>query len=237
MRNSIRLIALVAITVSTALAAVGATPASATTVCVAGTVTAPCTGSHPGGAFNLEAPSFTLDPGSGGTAIQCAGAQISGTAPATSATTLTWPIGLFFGLCSTGGIATGISVNPVCGTSTSSSPMTLNATWNQVAQPVGSFTLTLPPTCTIAFNIRLLSCTVTITGGQTIGNGGSGAGGLGWTNGSASAFSRLDVNGAATAYTSSGGGFGCPTAGAHTGALTATFQVQSASTPGVTLIS
>jgi hypothetical protein len=47
----------------------------------------------------------------------------------------------------------------------------------------------------------------------------------------------MDVNTAAVSVTSSGGGFGCPSAGAHAATFTATYQVQSASTPGVTLIS
>jgi hypothetical protein len=93
--------------------------------------------------------------------------------------------------------------------------------------------LTISTGCSIDVGIPVLGCTLTVTGGQTVGNGTAGTGGAAGTNGSPK--SSLVFN-AATINTidSNGVGAGCATAGSHTGTLSGTYNVSSATNVTVT---
>jgi hypothetical protein len=92
--------------------------------------------------------------------------------------------------------------------------------------------ITLPIGCDIVVTVVLGDCTTKITGGQTIGNGTAGAGGIDWTNRSPK--SVLHFNSAHIPVAESNGVMGCVTAGAHTGALIGDYSVSSATNLTVT---
>jgi hypothetical protein len=211
---------------------VGATSASATTICVGGAVTGPCTDGHPGGTVVLGSTNSALQVlGSGAASIQCAQSTIHGTAPSGSATTLAIPVTLTYSGCTalSGFIGATVTVHPGC-----QDRITLLAMYNQAAAPQGSATITIPSGCTITASVPTVSCTMTIPGEQTI------TGSIAWRNGTTTAPSHATLTSAhvPTIDVHAGGGFGCPAAGAHTGALSGTYKVETPGTsaPGVTLI-
>jgi hypothetical protein len=233
--KQLKTLGLAAVLALVVVACIGATSASATTICVGGAVTAPCTDGHPGGAVVLTSSNGVLQVHGGGT-VQCTDSTISGTAPATSAASLSIPATLAFANCTAFLFPATVTVGEPC--HTAATQPRLDVTWNQAAAPQASATVTLPVGCHITVDIPAISCTLTVTGGQTIGNGGAGAGGIAWTNGTASAKSSAHVNNALLPDVhSSGGGFGCPSAGTHSGTLAGTYSVVTpAAAPGVTVI-
>jgi hypothetical protein len=238
--KSIKKLGLATAMALTFVACIGATSASATTVCVVGTTnTASCpAGQGPGGAIVSRSTNSSLAISGGGT-VSCTTSSISGTAPATSSTTVSAPVTLRYG---SGTVPAGsctaffspATVTPsVACDPGGAAPITLNANYN-AGTPFT--TVTIPSGCTITISIPAISCTVTVSGAQTIGNGTAGAGGQAWTNGSGSVFSTDTINSNALNTVSSGGGFGCPSAGAHTGTLTGTYTVTTPNTaPGATI--
>jgi hypothetical protein len=217
------------------VACAGVTSASATTICVSGTVTGPCTDGHPGGAVTATSTNSQLAVSGGGT-VACSNSTISGTAPATTATTIAIPVTLTYTGCNAFGFSATVTVGEPCHTAGSQPILDVMFLTASAPQAVG--TVTLPAACDFTVHIPLISCTVTITGGQTIGNGGTGTGGIAWTNGNSTTKSFASLNNAVVPDVhSSGGGFGCPSAGTHTGTLTGAYTVTSpAANPGVTVI-
>jgi hypothetical protein len=219
-------VGLAAAMVSMSMASLGASPVAATTLCVGGAITAPCTDGHPGGAFTLTSSNFALAV-HGASTFQCTSSTISGTAPATAATTLSIPVTLAYSGCVVFGISPiTISVPAAC-----QERITLKAMFIQAAAPQGSASLTVPSGCTITTSQPSISCTMTVSGEQTVG--------ATWANGTATARSHLTLTStpALALVVEPGGGFGCPSAGAHTATLSATYAVTSPVTaPGATLI-
>jgi hypothetical protein len=218
--------ALVVLMVLLSAASVGAPSASATTLCVGGAITAPCTDGHPGGAFTLTATNFAFAV-HGSNTFSCSNSTISGTAPATTATTLSIPVTLAFSGCTIFGTSPiTISVPAAC-----QDKITLQAMFTQVAAPQGAPSLTLPSGCTITTSQPSINCTMTVSGEQTLG--------ATWVNGSSSSSSHMTLTSspATSVVVEPGGGFGCPSAGAHTATLSGTYRVSSpAAAPGATLI-
>jgi hypothetical protein len=94
-------------------------------------------------------------------------------------------------------------------------------------------TITLPAACSIDIAVPAVGCTLTVTGGQNIGNDTAGAGGIQWTN--LGPKSRAHLNNAVVEKVDSNGtGFGCPAAGNHTGTLSGTYNVTSPTNVTVT---
>jgi len=222
------------------VACVGATSASATTVCVVGTAhTANCpAGQGAGGAITVKSTNagFAV----AGTQWSCTTSTIAGTAPATSSTTLSWPITLRYGAgTSPPGSCTGPwgaaltwTPNAACDPG-GVAPITLNVSDN-AGSPFATWSL--PSGCTITINIPAVGCTMTISGPQTIGNGTTGTGGIAWTNGTGGAFSTAVLNSPTFTAVSNGVGILCAPAGTHTGTLTGTYTVISPATaPGATV--
>lgn len=219
-----------------AVAGAGATPASATTLCTAGTLTAPCTTGHPGGAFTLTSTNFAQAV-SGGGSFSCSSVTLSGTAPTTTATTVSIPVTLAMSGCSDFGNFLGVTVPPACGAA-GASPIRLHVTWKQASAPQAAVSMTVPSGCTITYEIPAQACTMTLVGPQTLGNGTSGTGGIAWTNGSTSLFSTAALTSTVVPQIlSSGGGPLCPSAGAHTGTQSGTLTVTAPTpAPGMTVI-
>jgi hypothetical protein len=93
--------------------------------------------------------------------------------------------------------------------------------------------ITLPAICSFDIALPSIGCTLTITGGQTIGNGTAGVGGIRWTN--LNPKSSIDFNSVTVAQTDSNGvGFGCPAAGVHTGTLSGILNLTSPTNVTVT---
>jgi hypothetical protein len=205
---------LVTMLATAAVACLGPTPASATTM--------------DGGAFTLTS-GFTAWTFPGYYTISCINSTISGTTPAGTATTVSVPVTLGYSGCSwPGGPA---AITPSEGCHTAATSPRLDIMQNQAAAPQASVQITLPVGCNI--DVVAGVCTMSIAGGQTIGNGTSGAGGIGWTNLAPRSYAHL--NGAPAVVHSSGGGFLCPPAGSTTAAsATASFQVTSATNVTVT---
>jgi hypothetical protein len=205
-----KLIGAVGICMAIAVAGVGATPASATTICVAGTShTAACSNASmgPGGRMTLTSTDTTLRLGPGSVpAIVCSHSTLTGTAPATTATTVSTPSTLRYGGCTMNGgwdatVFPGSACNPG-----GSAPITFALNVHG-GSPFS--VLTVPAGCTITANAPGLFCTMKIVGPQTIGNGTIGAGGQSWINGTASTVSRDTINNDTLTVTSSGGVLGC----------------------------
>jgi hypothetical protein len=214
-----------------AVACVGVTSASATTVCVGGTVTAPCTDGHPGGAVSLTSTNFAWSI-HGSFTFSCSHSTIAGTAPATSATTVAIPVAPAWSGCTA---FAPVTITPGEGCGTAATAPRLDVMWNQATAPQAAAQLTLPAGCDIDLAIPSVGCTMVVTGGQTIGNGTSGTGGLGWTNGVPSTSSRLDVGSPSVAMESNGVGGLCASAGAHTITLSGNYNI-AAGAAGVTVI-
>jgi hypothetical protein len=222
------------------VACVGATSASATTICVVGTTqTANCpAGEGAGGAVTVKSTnaSFTV----AGQTWSCTTSSIAGTAPATSSSTVSWPVALRYGAgtspagscTSFGFVNRTITPNAACDPG-GVAPITLNVS-DSAGAPLTTWSI--PSGCTITINIASIGCTMTISGPQTIGNGPAGAGGISWSNATPPNFSTTTLNSPTFNVVSNGIGFGCPAAGAHTGTLTGMYTVTSPNTaPGATV--
>jgi hypothetical protein len=210
----------VALTASILLACVSATSVSATSFSPAAT------------AFSMRSSSWLWSWSGGGT-TDCM-SVIRGTTPVAGVATL--PIDLSFTGCTAFGLSATVTVPAACKPS-GASALRLTVSYRSATDIVG--TVTIPSGCTITINVPAISCTLAVSGAQVIGNGTSGAGGIGWRNGTASpaVFSSMVFSNATTpTMVSSGGGFGCPSAGAHTGVAGSTF-VATAPTPapGITV--
>jgi hypothetical protein len=176
---------------------------------------------EPGGtAFTLTSTNSTLTIiGSGN--VSCTNATISGTTPAVG-TAATWKTIPSTTLAYSGCMAIGFFAASV--TASGSCPV-LHAMGITATSALA--VVTLPSGCSIDIALPGIGCTMTIAGPQTIGNGTAGTGGINWTN---AVTSVAHLNAATVpSVVSNGVGFGCPTAGAHTGALSGTY-VRSSST-------
>jgi hypothetical protein len=202
---------------------VGATSATATTICVGGTITAPCTNGHPGGAFTLVSTTTSLTI-HGSSTFNCTNSSITGTAPATLATTVSIPVSLSFSGCTNFGILPFTFTVPANCQAGGATPVRLNMMGNQATAPQAAANLTIPSGCAIGIDVPAASCTLTLSGDQTIGA----ASGIAWTNGSSTTFSTARLTAALVpTVESSGGTSGCPVPGAHTGTLNGTYRVSS----------
>jgi hypothetical protein len=220
--RSIKTLGLAAVMALVLVACVGATTASATTISPANT------------AFTASSTNSSLAI-SGGATWACTGSTISGTTPAAgAATTKSTPISLSYTNCTFFFLAATVTVPANCKAG-GANPVVLNTMWSSASDIAQ--TVTIPSGCAITISIPGIGCTLTFAGPQTIGNGSSGAGGIGWTNGTGSVFSFATMNNAfIPSINSSGGGVGCPTAGAHTGTLTGRYTVTNPTTaPAVTI--
>jgi hypothetical protein len=143
-------------------------------------------------------------------------------------------VNLSYSNCNAFGFAATVTVGSACA-ATGASPLHFSVMWSFPLKI--SVTVTLTIGCTITVVVPSLSCTITLSGAQTIGNGTSDAGGIGITNGTSTTKTVADLNSATVpSAVSSGGGFGCPSAGAHTGTLSGAYQVTlPASNPGITV--
>jgi hypothetical protein len=160
---------------------------------------------------------------SGGGSVTCTSSTIAGTTPASgSATWLSIPSTLAYSGCSAFGFSA--SVTPVAACHTTAKPI-LHVMSTSATQAVSQ--VTLPATCTIDVSIPILGCTLTVTGGQTVGNGTSGAGGILWTNSVTKSGAALTAA-TVSSIDSNGIGAGCSTAGAHTGTLSGNYTITSA---------
>jgi hypothetical protein len=214
-----------AVAMALVVACAGAASASATTIDPLST------------AFSLTSTNSQLAV-SGGGSIQCTDSIISGTTPATGGvTTVSTKINLSYTGCSAFGFPATVTVPAACGVS-GASPLHLNVMYNS-ASPDIAVTVTITSGCTIVANVPTISCTLHFSGEQTIGNGTSGTGGIGITPGTSTTKASASLNNATVpSVNSSGGGFGCPTAGAHTGTLTGVYTVTAPSKdPGLTFTS
>jgi hypothetical protein len=238
-RNGIRVIGIGAVTTLAIALAMSASPASATTLCVIGstptTTTEDCEGPvhGPGGAITLTSTNSQLSIATGPFGISCTLSTLTGTAPSTTTTaTVSVPVTLRYAGCTAGVLSTTITPAAACDAG-GASRLTLNINAN-ASSPFS--TLTVPTGCTLTVSIPNAFCTVQITGPQTLGNGTTGLGGQKWTNGTASVASTNTINNGTLNGVSSGGSFGCPTAGTRTTTHTATYAVSTPATrPGATV--
>jgi hypothetical protein len=208
---------LVALLAAAAVACTGATPVAATTL--------------DGGAFTLTATQLMWSV-HGSLTFFCADSSITGTTPAGSASALLVPVTLSYNGCNV--LGAGVSVTPSEGCHTAATSPLMMITQNQVVAPQASVRIILPAGCNIDLSIPATACTMTITGGQVIGNGTTGVGGIGWTN--LAPKSTLDLTQAlVTDLDSNGGGaIPCPTAGTHSATVTGAYKVTSATNVTVT---
>jgi hypothetical protein len=123
------------------------------------------------------------------------------------------------------------SVTPSESCSTAATQPLLDVMYNSPSSVAVVVTLR---TCNLTIDIPAIGCQMTITGNhQSLGNGTSGPGGIGWTN--LSPKSQAEVNGALVSNVDSNGvGVGCPSAGSHTGTRSGTYTVSSATNVTVT---
>jgi hypothetical protein len=201
------------------LACVGATSASATTISPANT------------AFVLTSTNSSLSV-HGSSTINCTNGTVGGTTPSGTATTLTIPVTVAYSGCTAFGVAPASVTVPAACKVGGASAIKLNLMYNSLVDITGA--VTIPSGCTITIHVPVLSCTITISGEQTIGA----SSGMIWQAGSGSVFAVLELLSALLPSISvdAGGGFGCPTAGAHTGTLNGTYRVTTPSTaPGLTV--
>jgi hypothetical protein len=163
---------------------------------------------------------------SGGHTVTCTSATISGTTPAVG-TAATWKsipntAQTYTGCQAIGFIPTSVTLSGSC-------PV-LHAMGVSAGSAIG--VMTLPSGCSIDISIPSIGCTMTIPGPQSIGNGTAGSGGIQWTN---AATSVAHFNSATIpSVVSNGVGFGCGSAGAHTGTVSATYTRTSATNVVVT---
>jgi hypothetical protein len=203
------------------VACVEAPPASATTIAPSGA------------AFTLTSTnsSWTVH---GYSSFNCTNSTISGTVPSGTATTITIPVTLAYSGCSVFGVYGYAFTVPASCQAGGASATKLKVTYNQATAPQAGVSLTVPAGCTITMNAPLITCTMTISGEQTVGA----AGGIAWTNGGSVVASSATLSAALLPSITShaGGGFGCPSAGAHTATLGGTYRVTTPATaPGVTV--
>jgi hypothetical protein len=207
------------------VACFGATSASATTICVTGTITAPCSDGTLGGTVGLTSTNsqLTVD-GSGSGTIQCSSSTLHGVAPAFAAPVLQIPATLGYSGCTAFGfIAATVTVGSGC------HPITLDVTFHTLTDATAA--VTVPTGCTFDVRIPSINCTVTIHGPFTLGTT--------VTNGSATRKTHATITSGdiPNVTVHPGGGFGCPAAGSHTGTLTGTYAVSTPATaPGITVI-
>jgi hypothetical protein len=160
--------------------------------------------------------------------VKCTGSSITvTTGPDTTATWASATIDtLTYTNCTALSGLVAASVTPSEGCHTPAGRLTLHADGN-----VGI--ITIPLSCSFDIAIPSVGCTLTVTGGQNIGNGTAGAGGIQWTN--LSTKSAADLNSAIVENVDSNGtGIGCPAAGHHTGTLTGIYNITSATNVTVT---
>lgn len=208
------------------VACVGATSASATTICVTGAVSGPCSDGSLGGTVGLTSTNSQLAI-HGSSTIQCSSSIIHGVAPATSAPTLQIPATLGYSGCTAFGfIAATVTVGSGC------HPITLDVTFRSSTDATAG--VTVPSGCTFDVRVPAINCTVTVHGPFTLQTT--------ITNGSATRKTHATVLGGAGGLVPNigvhaGGGFGCPSAGPHTGTLSGTYAVTTpAAAPGITVI-
>jgi hypothetical protein len=163
---------------------------------------------------------------SGGGTVSCTSSTASGTTPAVGSAA-TWKsipsgTGTASGCTALGFVGASVTPNGSC--------FVMHAMGISATSAI--IVWTLPSGCSIDIAVPAIGCTLTIAGPQTIGNGTAGAGGINWTNAAAS---RADINAATVpSIVSNGVGFGCATAGAHTGTLSGTLTRTSATNVTVT---
>jgi hypothetical protein len=202
------------------VACAGATSASATTLSPAGAAVLTSTNS-----------SLTVH---GSSSINCSTSTISGTIPSTTATTITIPVTLAYSGCTAFGIAGATVTVPAACSATGASAVKLNVMYNSATAPQANATVTIPSGCTITVSVPAITCTITFAGEQTVGA----SGGITFTNGTSTtkSFATLTSALVPSVVSDAGGGFGCPSAGAHTGTLNGTYTVTTpAANPGVTV--
>jgi hypothetical protein len=212
----------VAVAMAVVVACAGAGSASATQISPVNT------------AFVLTSTNSELAVSGGGT-VGCTDASISGTTPAAGAATWkTTKVTLAYNNCTAFWFPEAITVPTNC-SATGANAITLQVMYNGSSDIAAQ--VTIPTGCTITVAIPAIACTLTIAGPQTLGNGTSGTGGIAWTNGTSTVKSTATLNSAGLpSIASSGGGFGCPTAGAHTSTLSGTYSVTTPTAfPGLTV--
>jgi hypothetical protein len=140
-------------------------------------------------------------------------------------------VNLSYSNCGDGfGFAVAVTVPAAC-QATGASPLHLKVMYNSATSIAATVTLT--GGCTITAVIPGLSCTLTFSGEQRIGNGTSGTGGIGVTDGTSTIKTVADLNNTTVpSVVSSGGGFGCPSAGAHAGTVSGACGHASVDEPG-----
>jgi hypothetical protein len=183
------------------VACAGGTSASATTISPAST------------AFVLTSTNSSLTV-HGSSSVNCSNSTISGTTPSGTATTLSIPVTLAYSNCTAFGVAGATATVPAACSATGASPTHLALMYNSATAPQAGSTVTLTAGCKITINVPLITCTITISGHLTVS-------GLDFTNGSSLVRSFLRLSGVfvGSIAVDFGGGFGCPTGGAHTGTL------------------
>jgi hypothetical protein len=188
---------------------------------VAGTASA-TTISPTSTAFTLSSTNSALAL-SGGGSVTCSSSTISGTTPASgSATWLSISATLAYSGCSAFGFSA--SVTPVAACHTTAKPILhfMSTSFSQAVLEV-----TLPSACRIDVSVPILGCTLTVTGGQAIGNVTSGVGGILWTDSTTKSGAALTAA-AVSSIHSNGVGTGCSAAGTHTGTLSGNYAITSA---------
>jgi hypothetical protein len=209
-----------------------AAAATALVMACAGAGSASATTISPATVLSSANSSLTV---SGGGQITCSNATISGTTPPGTAAVLTMNVTLAYTGCTAFFVFPATVTVPSPCAATGGNAVTLHVKYNSSTDIAAL--VTIPSGCTITASIPGDSCTLTFAGAQTIGNGSSGTGGISWSNGSSTVRSTATANTATIpSVASSGGGFGCPSAGAHTGTLGGSYQVTTpAAAPGVTV--
>jgi hypothetical protein len=163
----------------------------------------------------------------------CTHSTMTGTTPASGGATWTSLsiTTMSYSGCSYGVVA--VTVTPSDGCHTPATAPKLDLMGVSAATAVGR--LTLPVGCNINIGIPLFSCDVVVTGGQTIGNGTAGAGGIDWTNRGGAVKSMVDFNGAVIPTLHFiGGTLACTSIAGPTGTLTGNYSVASATNLTVT---
>jgi hypothetical protein len=169
---------------------------------------------------------------SGNLAFSCGHSVLTGTTPVLSpATWVAFSAAPTYDNCILQGI-TPVTVTPSEACQTGSSRPIFHVMG--VSGATAAVKMTLPAACTIHIFVPVLSCTMTITGGQTIGNGTPGTGGGVWTNLGPKSTAHLDTAVIPTVF-STGSIFAlCPVAGVHAGTVGGDFTVASATNVTVT---
>jgi hypothetical protein len=127
--------------------------------------------------YTLTATNNTFTVGS--LVFICPDSTITGTTPASASTSVSLSITtLTYSACTYTGMP--MTVKPTEGCQTPASSPKLDVT--SFATFAAVVRLTLPATCNIHITIASIGCDMTVTGGQTLGNGTLGTGGIIWTN-------------------------------------------------------